>query len=110
MMAAPAKVPPPPSQQRPTYISAHAIKRYKERIENVDSAEVIRRLRAIIQPHRKAPEGVYSIESRKYGPPVAVKLMVNETFGVTTVYPVTNSQITRAMKDGNWVPKDAERD
>lgn len=79
--------------------------RYKQRIENVDSAEVIRRLRAIIEPHKKAPEGVYSIESRKYGPPVSVKLMVNGTFGVTTVYPVTNSQITRATRDGNWEPK-----
>lgn len=97
-----------PGQRRTTYISAHAIERYKDRIENVDSAEVIRRLRAIVEPHRLAPPGVYSIESRKSGPPVSVKLMVNETFGVTTVYPVTNTQITRSVKAGNWVPRNGD--
>ena len=100
--------PPPPSAQRTTYISAHAIQRYQERIENVETTEVIRRLRAVVEPHRKAPPGVYSIESRKAGPPVSVKLIVNETFGVTTVYPVTDNQIIRSMKAGNWLPRNKE--
>lgn len=100
--------PPPPSAQRTTYISAHAIQRYQERIENVEMVEVIRRLRAIVDPHRKAPPGVYSIESSKAGPPVAVKLIINETFGVTTVYPVTDNQIARSMIAGNWVPRNKE--
>ena len=99
---------PPPSEQRPTYISGHAIKRYQERIENVEPVEVIRRLRAVVEPHRKAPPGAYSIESHRFSPPVVVKLVVNATFGVTTVYPVTNTQIVRSMKAGNWTPRTRE--
>lgn len=91
------------------FISAHAIQRYQERIENVPSEEVIRRLRAIITPHRKAPPGTYSIESRKAGPPVSVKLIVSDTFGITTVYPVTTNQVTRSMKAGNWMPRAKDR-
>lgn len=98
-------IPPPPSEQRPTYISMHAINRYKERIEDVETAEVIRRLRLVVEKHRKAPPGVYSIESTGAQPPVAVKLIVNETFGITTVYPVTREQVTKSMTAGNWVPR-----
>lgn len=102
----------PPTAQRPTYISAHAIERYRTRIDpKVDDAEIIRRIRAIVEPHRGAGPGVYSISSERpnNGPPVAVKLIVNETFGVTTVYPVTKKQIERATKAGNWVPKEAKQ-
>lgn len=96
----------PPSAQCPTYISAHAIDRYIERIDpKATRDEAIRRLRTIVERHRSAPPGMYSIESDRGGPPVIVKLIVNDTFGVTTVYPVTRAQVARAIKAGNWVPK-----
>lgn len=98
----------PPTAQRPTFISAHVIERYIQRIDpKCSPEEAIRRIRNIVDKHRSAPPGVYSITSDKSenGPPVTVKIIVNETFGVTTVYPVTKKQVNRATKQGNWVPK-----
>lgn len=103
------KLPPPPSKQRLVWISNHAVARYKERIENVSTEEAVRRLRAIVEPHRGLTEGVYTIQSTKVGPPVDVKLMINGQFGVSTVYPVTNNQVVRAMKAGNWVPRTKDK-
>lgn len=98
-------IPPPPNKQRLVWISNHAVARYRERIENVGTEEAVRRLRAIVEPHRGLTEGTYTIQSTKNGPPVDVKLIINDQFAVSTVYPVTNNQITRAMKAGNWVPR-----
>jgi len=95
--------PPPPSKQRTVFISLHAIQRYQERIENVSREVATQRLRDIVTPHKSVAEGTYSIESRKVGPPVSVKVVVTGSMvDVPTVYPVTNNQIARAVKAKNW--------
>jgi hypothetical protein len=86
------------------YVSKHAIERYQQRIENCKPEEVIQRLRKIVEPHRKAKPGSWSIESRKCGPPCKVQFTINEdgSGGITSVYCVTDAQKTRALVDRNW--------
>lgn len=87
------------------YISKHAILRYQQRIENAKPEEVIRRLRKMMEPHRKAAEGHWSFETRKCGPACKIQFTVNPDGSavVTSVYCVTDAQKTRALVDRNWV-------
>jgi len=95
--------PPPPSKQRTVFVSLHAIQRYQERIENVSREVANQRLRDIVIPHKGMSDGSYSVESRKFGPPVSVKVVVSGSMvDIPTVYPVTDNQITRSMKTSSW--------
>lgn len=98
----PSSPPPHPGKQRPIFITKHAIERYQQRIENVPDGEAVRRLRTMAEPHRLVPAGVYTVESRKAGPPASIKIVANGEFAVLSVYPVTNAQKARAAKHRNW--------
>jgi hypothetical protein len=62
-------------------ISTHAVKQYQERIENVGTAEVCRRIR------------------ERKGPPFQ-RVMRGDT--VITIYPVNDTTTTQAVKKGVW--------
>jgi hypothetical protein len=62
-------------------VSTHAVQRYQQRIENVSTVEVCRRLR------------------ERKGPPVRL-VMRGDT--VISVYPVNDANVTRSLKNGAW--------
>ena len=88
------------------FVSKHAVTRYQERIENVPMTEVCSRIRTTVAPHILTAPGEYRISSRKKGPPFDVIVVVfpGGQAEVKTIFPVTNTQITRALKDKSWYP------
>lgn len=67
-------------------ISTHAVRRYQERVENVPTSEVCRRIRSIVA-------------GKQVGPRIDIKMQGDV---VMTIYPKNNNNVTRALVNGSW--------
>jgi hypothetical protein len=84
-----------------TLLTSHAVRRYQERIENVPTATVCQRLRAIEAWGVRRGTVVEWFGGSGAGP-AAKLLMTDDGTAVKTVYPLTDRQVALAGARGAW--------